>query len=306
MKRKKSILRAIALTLALFLAFGAILPLAVQYSEAHNKHHKHKKHKKIKKYSRKWWKLYRAKMRKKRALEARKRALRLRHIKLLQTRRAEQAAKKNSDTPMDEAKAVSPDLKAAKAVKSDAKPEKPGKSGKARTRVAAGEDNSQASSPFGAETPKGWTYSKTDSQFRVNDTDGRPIGSAAISVVGPAIAQTEEANSAKSRSKSVGGIPTSALRRTVIDKMLKEDGWIVNDYQKDINGRKVFVVVAQAPGANGAVQSRIFYFTEVDGKIYSVATNAPTDRSERIAQDSEKVLNLLLKTAHPVQSALNK
>lgn len=293
MKKKTSVLRAIGLALALFLAFGAVLPLAVQYSEAHNKHHKHKKHKKIKKYSRAWWKIYRAKMKKKRALAARKRALRVRQIKLLQARKVAKAVSGDESTKVETAK-VGP------------KAEKPGKSSKARTRVAAGEDDSQASSPFGADTPKGWSYNKTDSQFRVSDNDGKPIGSAAISVVGPAMTQTEETSTVKARSKSVGGIPTSALRRTVIDKMLKEDGWIVNDYQKEVNGRKVFVVVAQAPGANGAIQSRVFYFTEVDGKIFSVSTNASSDRSERIAQDSEKVLNLLLRTARPVESAINR
>ncbi len=41
------------------------------------------------------------------------------------------------------------------------------------------------------------------------------------------------------------------------------------------------------------VQSRLFYFTEVDGKIYSVATNAPADNSMKLEQESEKVVNSL-------------
>lgn len=38
--------------------------------------------------------------------------------------------------------------------------------------------------------------------------------------------------------KSVGGVPTTQLRRDVIDRMVKENGWVVNDYQKEIAGQK--------------------------------------------------------------------
>ncbi len=105
------------------------------------------------------------------------------------------------------------------------------------------------------------------------------------------------------QTKSVGGVATSALRRTVIDRMIQEEGWVVNDYQKQIGGRKVYVVVAQSPGAGGSVQSRLFYFTEVDGRIYSVATNAPKDNSARLEQESEKAINSLARKANAVQQA---
>ncbi len=81
--------------------------------------------------------------------------------------------------------------------------------------------------------------------------------------------------------------------RTVIDKMVREEDWVVNDYQKEIGGKKVYVVVAQSPGAGNRVQSRLFYFTEVNGQIYSVATNAPVDNSMKLEQESEKVVNSL-------------
>ena len=71
--------------------------------------------------------------------------------------------------------------------------------------------------------------------------------------------------------------------------MIRENGWVVNDYQKQIGGKKVYVVVAQSPGTGGQIQSRLFYFTEVDGRIYSVATNSPTvEASERIAENRKK------------------
>ncbi len=64
----------------------------------------------------------------------------------------------------------------------------------------------------------------------------------------------------------VGGVSTSSLRRNVIDKMMREDGWVVNDYQKDINGKKVYVVVAQS-SVKGVVQSRLFYLLRLMAKF---------------------------------------
>ncbi len=85
--------------------------------------------------------------------------------------------------------------------------------------------------------------------------------------------------------------------------MVRENGWVVNDYQKDIGGKTVFVVVAQSQENGGRVQSRMFYFTEVEGRIYSVATNSQTDAAERIAEESEKVIYSLQKRPRPFQQA---
>lgn len=106
-----------------------------------------------------------------------------------------------------------------------------------------------------------------------------------------------------SHRKSVGGVPTTQLRREVIDRMIKENGWVVNDYQKEINGQSVYVVAAQSNSKNGSVQTRMFYFTEVDGLIYSVMTNAPVQESERLAEESEKVINSLKNRVRPTQRA---
>ena len=102
------------------------------------------------------------------------------------------------------------------------------------------------------------------------------------------------------RNKTVGGVPTTSLRREVIDRMIRENGWVVNDYQKEIGGQQVYVVVAQSQATNGRVQSRMFYFTEVDGRIYSVATNSPVDAAERLAEESEKVINSLQRAHAPL------
>jgi hypothetical protein len=151
----------------------------------------------------------------------------------------------------------------------------------------------------------GWRPSQAspaELQFRVDNSSGDQVGSASISVVGPAISQPADAN----HSRSVGGVATSSLRREVIDRMIRENGWVVNDYQKNIAGQPVYVVVAQSQAKNGAVQSRMFYFTEVEGRIYSVATNSPVQESDKLAEESEKVINSLKSRVRPAQRAALK
>jgi hypothetical protein len=84
--------------------------------------------------------------------------------------------------------------------------------------------------------------------------------------------------------------------------MISENGWVVNDFQKDINGKKVYVVVAQSQN-NGRVSQRMFYFTEVDGHIYSLATSSNPDSADRISEESEKVINSLQTVKRPAQRA---
>ena len=106
--------------------------------------------------------------------------------------------------------------------------------------------------------------------------------------------------------KTVGGISVESLRRSVIDRMIREEGWVVNDYQKEIGGKRVFVVAAQSPGAGGKVQSRLFYFAEADGRVYSVAVAAPNDGSKRVEQESETVIASMQRRKLPVQEASNR
>jgi hypothetical protein len=133
-------------------------------------------------------------------------------------------------------------------------------------------------------------------QFSVDNGNA----SAAISVVGPATGETV----ATGRNRSVGGVPTASLRREVINRMVRENGWVVNDYQKEVGDKQVYVVVAQSQNAGGRVQSRMFYFTEVDGRIYSVAMNSNPDAATRLAEESEKVIFSLGARPRPVQQAV--
>ena len=264
------VFRAIALSLALLIGIGAIIPLATDTTEAGpRKHRKQKQAKKYKKYSKAWWRQYRARQKRKRALQARKRTIRLRQLRLA---RAAQNGGSNGET-------------ASVPTSRTKKPE-----------------TSQTVLPSGDPAPNGWRssgVSAAELQFRVDNSAGDQVGSASISVVGPAM------SGADSGRKSVGGVSTTSLRREVIDRMIRENGWVVNDYQKDIAGQPVYVVVAQSQAKNGAVQSRMFYFTEVDGRIYSVATNSPVQESERLAEESEKVINSLKSRVRPAQRASN-
>jgi len=256
--------RAIALTLALLIGIGTIIPLGTDSAEAGPRtSKKYKKQKKYKKYSKRWWRQYRARMKRKRAMQARRRTMRLRQLRLARKR------PRGNRVP-----------KAAVA---------------ARPKETF--DTSAAVLPSGQAAPNGWkraASSSSEVSFSVDNGNG----SAAISVVGPATGETIDAG----RNRTVGGVPTSALRREVINRMVRENGWVVNDYQKSIGGRSVYVVVAQSQ--NGSrVQSRMFYFTEADGRIYSVATNSAADAADRIAEESEKVIFSLQSSPRPVQQA---
>ena len=271
------IYKAIAISLAIVIGLGTIVSLVSTQVEAgsHQKQKRaKKKSKKYKKYSKKWWRAYRQRTNRQKSLNARKRNLRLRQIRLANARAA------SGDSGSTNQKVV---------IKSGGK-------------IMLVADNAPAILPSGEAAPRGWKSSQSSAgelQFRVDDESGSNIGSAAIAVVGPAVSMDNEG----SASKTVGGVSTSALRRTVIDRMIREEGWVVNDYQKQVGGKRVYVVVAQSPGASGAVQSRLFYFTEVDGRIYSVATNAPKDNSQRLEQESEKAINSLQRKSNSTQQA---
>ena len=158
-------------------------------------------------------------------------------------------------------------------------------------------DKAPAMLPSGEPAPSGWqTGSLSGNEVQFSVDGGR--GTAAISVVGPASGETVTSG----RNPAVGGVPTTALRREVINRMIRENGWVVNDYTKQVGEKKVYVVVAQSQ-ANGRLNSRMFYFTEVAGRIYSVSTNTGVDAADRIAEESEKVINSLQPRTRPVQQA---
>lgn len=264
--------RVMALFLVMVFSIGIMLPFATDWSEASKPKVHKKKKKKIKKYSKAWWKMYRAKKRRARLLAARRRAL--------AKRRAEAAARAQNNPAVAQPEAAAP-----------------GRAKSMAEKVAA----PRPAPVLGKDVPV--AAGGSDLEFRVADQNGQQIGSAQLSVIGVAMPQNEEGQSEKTRKQMLAGVPVSALRRTVIDRMIKENGWIVNDYHREVDGRRVFVVVAQSSNG-GATQSRQFYFTEVDGRIYSLSTNAPADYSDKVASDSEKLLRAMTHNNNrPIQTA---
>lgn len=270
------LVRAIALCVALLVGVGIMIPMMTDSSEAGPKYSRKNKKKRswnVKKYSKKWWALYRRQEQRKRAMIARRRALRARQILLeRQNNQAGNSSEMNSTYEKTSAQ---------------------------RTQISVREES--AILPSGEKAPQTWKTAQTTSselQYRVTDENGMPMGAASLTVVGNAGTESDSG-----RNKTLGGVSTSALRRTVIDKMMREEGFVVNDYQKDLNGKKVYVVVAQTT-VGGAPQSKLFYFTEVDGRIYSLATSAPVNSQERLAQESERVINSLQRNNRSVQAGL--
>jgi len=92
----------------------------------------------------------------------------------------------------------------------------------------------------------------------------------------------------------LAGVSFSDLRRIAIDKMINTGGWVINDYERQVNGARVFVVIAQTPSdGRSPEKSWNFYFAEVDGKIYSLTLNTPLQYSAGLATEGEKFLSSL-------------
>ncbi|MDH3493222.1 MAG: hypothetical protein OEM82_06695 [Acidobacteriota bacterium] len=123
-------------------------------------------------------------------------------------------------------------------------------------------------------------------------------GDLSVDVVGAATGQTVT----QGRNTFVGGVSTTTLRRTVIDQMIRDAGWVENDYHKEIAGKKVYVVVAKAPDKNNVVQSRTYYFTESNGRIYRVAARASANANESAQKRSEEAIRSLERAARPQQA----
>lgn len=115
-------------------------------------------------------------------------------------------------------------------------------------------------------------------------------GQSTLAVV--ALSRPEPAYlTAREQKRYFSGIPTADLRRIVIDKMLAVGGWVVNDYERDLAGHRVFVVTAQTP-SNGRSPEKSwnFYFAEVNGRIYNLTTNTPPQFGDRMEIEAERFL----------------
>ena len=147
--------------------------------------------------------------------------------------------------------------------------------------------------PFDFATPHNWTAGRKTrtgaAVFTIATSDGRAAGTAVVAPV--ALSGAELAGVAVGpKTKTIGGTPVAALRRTVIDRMVAEGGWVTNDFVQELHGRKVFVVQAQTGAPGAPSQSLTFYFTEIDGRVYSLATTAPVEFAAPLAAGSEQFM----------------
>jgi hypothetical protein len=105
----------------------------------------------------------------------------------------------------------------------------------------------------------------------------------------------------------LAGVSFSDLRRIAIDKMINAGGWVINDYERQVNGGRVFVVIAQTPSdGRSPEKSWNFYFAEVDGKIYSLTLNTPLEFSGSLAAEGEKFISSLVTKANSNPQPANR
>ena len=94
--------------------------------------------------------------------------------------------------------------------------------------------------------------------------------------------------------KMLGGVAVADLRRMVIDKMVSSGGWVVNDFVREVNGARVFVVTARTPkDALTPEKAWTFYFTEAGGRIYGLTTDSPVEYADRMTTEAERFIESL-------------
>jgi len=98
----------------------------------------------------------------------------------------------------------------------------------------------------------------------------------------------------REQKKMLAGVAVADLRRMVIDKMVVVGGWVVNDFVREINGQRVFVVTARTPkDALTPEKAWTFYFTEAGGRIYGLTTDAPVEFADRMTNEAERFIESL-------------
>ena len=244
-------LRRIALSLCLLASLVVMIPLVT--STAHNLRSQFAASSHRRRHSRAWWRRHRAMLRRRQALLARRRALIL--------------ARRNGTLPSAAPKSTANHVALSTTVTLPA--------------TSAGDNAFQL--------PNGWSPAASTngaSNFRIAPANGSEAH-ATLAVVAPTNGNPPFG---REQRNMVGGATFTDLRRNVIDRMISAGGWVVNDRQRDISGRKVFEVIAQTPSTNGKPdQVWNFYFAEVNGRVYSLTTRS-VGANEKVAADAEKFI----------------
>jgi hypothetical protein len=279
-------LRILLLSTLVLLTVSGMLPLTESLAKwsrrsAAGQHRRYRRH------TRAWWRRHRARLRARRARAAELRRAR-EGANGADRQRAHSSRPKTALLAFDDPSVAVP-VVAPYVVPSTL--DAPAPPASAVARAAQLPRTSQL--PFDFAAPHTWTPARKARSgaavFAVTTPDGRSAGTAVVAPVALSPAEVAAAP-ATGKAKAVGGLSLTALRRKVIDRMVAEGGWVTNDFVQEIHGRRVFVVLAQTGAPGAPTQTWAFYFTEVDGRVYSLATNAPVEYAVPVGAGVEQFL----------------
>lgn len=101
----------------------------------------------------------------------------------------------------------------------------------------------------------------------------------------------------------LAGLPVADLRRIVIDKMVAAGGWVTNDFIREVNGKRVFVVMARTPGDTLTPERAwTFYFTEAGGRVYGLTTDSSLEFADRMSKEADRYIETLRAKAEPISN----
>ena len=323
-------LRTIAIALILLISVGVMLPFANsahgirQSAQVSVRHHRY--------HSRAWWRRYRARLRKKRAAAA----LAHRNMTLGQPQNIPVGNLTNLDLRALTLPTVSnvestATLPAAPIMETNVvtlplapKPQMNVTLPKATSKITFQSDAGRMQLPAQAfntsveVAPSPMTLRKAPATFT---RSALPVNPAKTTAVRAAVRATPAASilpgsmnlsvvalsrpnpvflTPREEKQMLGGTSVSDLRRIVIDKMIDSGGWVTNDYVREVNGARVFVVTARTPrDRNNPERAWTFYFTEAEGRIYGLTTDAPLDSADRMSTEAERFINKLHPNSQP-------
>jgi len=148
---------------------------------------------------------------------------------------------------------------------------------------------------FMTPLPDNWSATSASSgtsNFRIAPQNGMPEAQAALAVVAAGPPKSFQPLPSEQK-KMLGGVRFTDLRRSVIDKMITAGGWVVNDRQREIGGHRVFEVIAQTPATGDGKSEQVwsYYFTEINGRVYSLTTRSANAANQKVAADAEQFLS---------------
>ena len=258
-------LRITSFCLVVLLSVGIIIPFA---NSAHGLRQNTHVGKSANRHSKAWWKRYRARLRRKRAAALARRQMMLALPKSL-------PVGETASVTVPVVPTVEPTTPVSATTSST-------------TPVASAHTVSNlATQPVLSSTSP--AAMKPNTKNSVKPLTGQMnLAVVAMSRPNPAFLTSRE------EAKMLAGVNVSDLRRIVIDKMVVSGGWVTNDFVRDVNGGRVFVVTARTP-KDGRLPEKLwtFYFTEVAGRIYGLTTDSSVEQAERMTSEAERLITNL-------------